>query len=99
MAAVLACGPGAALSHFSAGHLWGMCGSRGPIEVLRQSGGFHPKGHQGVRLHQTRRLEALPSMSWQEQLPPLDTPLTTIVSGRRALDLSSVDESQQQQQQ
>jgi len=57
MAAVLACGPGAVLSHFSAGNLWGMCGSRGPIEVLRQSGGFHPKGHCGVRLHQTRRLE------------------------------------------
>jgi hypothetical protein len=34
-----------------------MCGSREPIEVLRQSGGFHPKGHRGVRLHQTRRLE------------------------------------------
>lgn len=57
MAAVLACGPGAVLSHFSAGRLWGMCGSRGQIEVLRQSGGFHPKGHRGVRLHQTRRLE------------------------------------------
>jgi hypothetical protein len=57
MAAVLACGPGAVLSHFSAGHLWGMCGSYGSIEVLRQSGGFHPKGHRGVRLHQTRRLE------------------------------------------
>jgi len=37
MAAVLACGPGAVLSHFSAGHLWGMCGSYGSIEVLRQS--------------------------------------------------------------
>jgi len=36
-----------------------MCGSSGPIEVLRQSGGFKPEGHhQGVRLHQTRRLEA-----------------------------------------
>jgi very-short-patch-repair endonuclease len=57
MAAVLACGPGAVLSHFSAGHHWGICGSYGPIEVLRQSGGFHPHGHQGVRLHQTRRLE------------------------------------------
>jgi hypothetical protein len=33
-----------------------MCGSRGPIEVLRQSGGFNPEGHRGVRLHQTRRL-------------------------------------------
>jgi Protein of unknown function (DUF559) len=57
MAAVLACGPGAGLSHFSAGHLWGLCGSYGPIEVLRQSGGFKPQGHRGVRLHQTRRLE------------------------------------------
>ncbi len=56
MAAVLACGPGAVLSYFSAGHLWNMCGSRGPIEVLRQSGGFMPGGHRGVRLHQTRRL-------------------------------------------
>ncbi|HET7511012.1 MAG TPA: type IV toxin-antitoxin system AbiEi family antitoxin domain-containing protein [Solirubrobacterales bacterium] len=58
MAAVLACGPGAVLSHFSAGHLWNMCGSYGPIEVMRQSGGFHPKGHRGVKLHQTRRLES-----------------------------------------
>jgi very-short-patch-repair endonuclease len=57
MAAVLACGPGAVLSHFSAGRLWGMCGSYGEIEVLRQSGGFRPRGHRGVRLHQTRRLE------------------------------------------
>ncbi|HMI80693.1 MAG TPA: DUF559 domain-containing protein [Solirubrobacterales bacterium] len=59
MAAVLACGDGAVLSHFSAGHLWGICGSYGPIEVLRQSGGFKPDGHhRGVRLHQTRRLDA-----------------------------------------
>jgi hypothetical protein len=54
MAAVLACGPGAFLSHFSAGHLWNMCGSYGPVEVLRRSGGAR---HKGVRLHQTRRLE------------------------------------------
>ena len=57
MAAVLACGSGAVLSHFNGGHHWGICGSYGPIEVLRQSGGFHPKGHRGVKLHQTRRLE------------------------------------------
>jgi Protein of unknown function (DUF559) len=56
MAAVLACGSGAVLSHFHAGRLWGICGSHGQIEVLRQSGGFKPVGHQGVRLHQTRRL-------------------------------------------
>jgi len=56
MAAVLACGPGAVLSHFHAGRLWGICGSYGGIEVLRQSGGFKPDGHRGIRLHQTRRL-------------------------------------------
>lgn len=56
IAAVLACGPGAVLSHSSAGGLWGLCGSRGSIEVLRQSGGFRGAGHRGVRLHQTRRL-------------------------------------------
>lgn len=54
MGAVLACGPGAVLSHFSAGHLWNLCGSNGPVEVLRRSGGAT---HDGVRLHQTRRLE------------------------------------------
>lgn len=54
MAGVLACGPGAVLSHFSAGHLWGLCGSRGSVEVLRRSGGAK---HKGIRLHQTRRLE------------------------------------------
>lgn len=57
MAAVLACGPGAVLSHFSAGHLFHMCGSHRSIEVLRQSGGFTARGrHRDVRLHQTRRL-------------------------------------------
>jgi hypothetical protein len=54
MAAVLACGPGAVLSHFSAGQLWNLCGSPGPVEVLRRSGGAT---HRGLRLHQTRRLE------------------------------------------
>jgi hypothetical protein len=57
MAAVLACGRGAVLSHFSGGHHWGICGSYGPVEVLRRSGGLKPKSHEGVRLHQTRRLE------------------------------------------
>lgn len=58
MAAVLACGSGAVLSHFNAGCLWGICGSYGRIEVLRQAGGFKPEGHRGVRLHQTRRLHS-----------------------------------------
>lgn len=55
LAAVLACGPGAALSHMSAAHLWGIRGSRGRIEVVRRSG--HRRPH-GVWLHQTRSLPA-----------------------------------------
>jgi len=53
MAAVLACGPGAVLSHGTAAQLWGIRRSRKPIEVTRVSG--HRRPH-GVRLHQTRSL-------------------------------------------
>lgn len=55
MAAVLASGPGAVLSHASAMELWGIRESTGPIEVLRRSGGVHRR-RTGIRLHQTRRL-------------------------------------------
>jgi very-short-patch-repair endonuclease len=55
MAATLACGPGAVLSHGTAAQLWGIRGSRKPIEVTRVSG--HRRPH-GVRLHQTRSLPA-----------------------------------------
>lgn len=55
LAAVLACGPGAVLSHGSAAQLWDLRGSRGAIEVLRRSGGTR---HAGIRLHQTRSLDA-----------------------------------------
>lgn len=55
MAAVLACGPSAVLSHGSATHLWRIQRSRRPIEVSRVSGHLRP---HGVRLHQPR---ALPS--------------------------------------
>jgi len=53
MAATLACGPGAYLSHGSAAQLWGIRRSRRPHEVLRVSG--HRRPH-GVWLHQTRSL-------------------------------------------
>lgn len=54
LAAVLACGRTAALSHGSAAALWGLRAARpGEVEVLRRSGGGR---HDGVRIHQTRRL-------------------------------------------
>jgi hypothetical protein len=55
LAAVLASGSGAVLSHASALSLWGMRGSRGDVEVLRRSGGTHRR-RPGIRLHQTRSL-------------------------------------------
>ncbi|HET7484082.1 MAG TPA: DUF559 domain-containing protein [Solirubrobacterales bacterium] len=55
MAAVLASGPEAVLSHGSAMALWGMRGWRGPVEVLRRSGGAHA-GRPEIRVHQTRAL-------------------------------------------
>jgi Protein of unknown function (DUF559) len=55
MAAVLASGPQAVLSHASAMELWGMRRANGPIEVLRPSGGaWH--SHPEIRVHQTRSL-------------------------------------------
>jgi predicted transcriptional regulator of viral defense system len=53
MAAVLACGPNAYLSHGSAAQMWGLRGTRPPYEVIRTAG--HRRPH-GVRLHQTRSL-------------------------------------------
>lgn len=65
MAAVLVCGPGAVLSHGSAAQLWGLRGSRGPIEVLRGSGGAR---HAGIRVRQTRSLK-LDEMTEEAGIP------------------------------
>jgi len=53
MAATLACGPKAVLSHASAAQLWGIRRSRLPIGVIRVSG--HRSAH-GIRIHQPRFL-------------------------------------------
>jgi hypothetical protein len=55
MAAVLASGPGAVLSHGSALDLWEVRESHGHAEVLRLSGGPRYR-RTGIRLHQTRSL-------------------------------------------
>jgi transglutaminase-like putative cysteine protease len=46
---------------------------------------------------ETRSLERLPSLSWQEQLPPLNGPLTAIASRPRG-DILYEEQSEQQQQ-
>jgi transglutaminase-like putative cysteine protease len=47
---------------------------------------------------ETRELDRLPSLSWQEMLPPLSTPLTAIV-GRNRQEADEADIQVQQQQQ
>jgi hypothetical protein len=53
LAAVLACGEGALLSHGSAAALWGLVRSKGPVDVTSSHG---RTGREGIRLHQARIL-------------------------------------------
>jgi len=45
---------------------------------------------------ETRTLESLPSRTWQEQLPPLNVPLTAIVPRKRPLEEHQQEEQHQQ---
>jgi len=62
MAAVLAVGPGAALSHASAGVLWGMLGHRGPDSSRLVEPPIHvtvrgtSESRRGIRVHRSRTL-------------------------------------------
>ena len=55
LAAVLACGEGAALSHFAAAALWGMLPPRERIDVTTPARGGRAKRH-GIVLHRVRSL-------------------------------------------
>jgi transglutaminase-like putative cysteine protease len=69
-------------------------------DVPPNKGLFKGKADEAIRVRvETRTLQSLPSLSWQEQLPPLQAPLTEIVSGRRALGVMIEDDASQQQQQ
>jgi very-short-patch-repair endonuclease len=81
LAAALACGPGAVLSHGTAAQLWGIRGSRRPIEVTRVSG--HRRPH-GVRLHQTRLLA--PEHITREAGIPVTTVERTLLDTAARLD-------------
>jgi len=81
-AAVLACGPGAALSHHSAGAAWGVLRSGGArLDVLVRLGGRAPPG--GVRLHRSRVLAA-GDVTALDGLP-ITTPARTLLDLAAAL--------------
>jgi transglutaminase-like putative cysteine protease len=67
-------------------------------DVPPNKGTYRGKAQESISVRvETRALERLPSLSWQEQLPPLNVPLTAIVS--RPHGVGRPDEEFQQQQQ
>jgi very-short-patch-repair endonuclease len=77
MAALLACGPTAVLSHRSAAHLWGLLKYYGPIEVTAANTRRRP----GIIVHRHRLTESEITRHW-------DLPVTT--PARTLKDLASV---------
>ncbi len=68
-------------------------------DVPPNKGVFRGKATETISVRvQTRTLESLPSLSWQEQLPELQTPLIAIVGGGRGLERVLEDEPAHQQQ-
>ncbi len=67
-------------------------------DVPPNKGVYRGKAEESILVRvETRQLDALPSLSWQEQLPPLQTPLTAIVNVRRG-EVFHEDAPEQQQQ-
>ena len=65
-------------------------------DVPPNKGVFRGRGEESIFVRvETRELERLPALSWQEQLPPLNVPLTAIVSPPRG---ARQDDDMQQQQ-
>lgn len=54
LAAVLACGEGAVLSHTSAAALWGLVGARSVVDVTSPRGNQGRRRWRGIRLHRGR---------------------------------------------
>jgi very-short-patch-repair endonuclease len=76
MAAVLATGPGAALSHRSAAELWGFCSVRGDvIEISAAASCRHRR--PGIRVHRRTGIATLDFD--RHQNIPLTTPILTLV--------------------
>jgi very-short-patch-repair endonuclease len=87
MAAVLACGPDAVVSHWSAAEHWGLLKTRRSLIAISVAG--HRSGHKGVRVH---RLRALPP---NERTRRDRIPITTVP--RTLLDLAATGNTKQLQ--
>jgi very-short-patch-repair endonuclease len=89
LAAVLACGPGAVLSHRSAAALWGMRPqSSGPVEVTVPATGGRAQ-RPGLLIHRSTCLD--PSATTRREDIPVTTPARTISDLRRVLPSDQLD--------
>jgi transglutaminase-like putative cysteine protease len=67
-------------------------------DVPPNKGVYRGKAEESILVRvETRQLDTLPSLAWQEQLPPLQTPLTAIVNVRHG-EVFHEDAPEQQQQ-
>lgn len=87
VAALLACGNDAVLSHQTAGALWGIVDAATGVDVVVSSG--DPRGHAGIRVHRVRPLDAVDVR--RHQRLPITSPARTLmdlaaVLGDRALE-------------
>jgi hypothetical protein len=82
MAAVLACGPGAVISHRSAAALWGLLPTCPVVDVtIPRSGGLARRS--GIRLHRSRTLG--PGQTTRRRNIPLTSPIRTLADLRRSV--------------
>ncbi len=80
MAAVLACGPDAVLSHASAAALWQLLPQGGLVHVTVPHAG---RSREGIRVHRSQTL--FPSEVIRPEVIPVTTPSRTLVDLRRLL--------------
>jgi transglutaminase-like putative cysteine protease len=67
-------------------------------DVPPNKGIYRGKANESILVRvETRTRETLPSLSWQEQLPPLNVPLTAIAPARRIAETHEEEAGQQQQ--
>jgi len=94
MAAVLACGEGAVLSHRAAAALWGLLPPpRGPIDVtVKRRGGR--KNRPGIRIHRSSTLTQ-PQTTRRANIP-VTTPARTLLDLRRCVSPAELGRARRQ---
>jgi very-short-patch-repair endonuclease len=94
MAAVLAHGPGAALSHRSAAALWGMLGSQPGFPEVTVPGHSGRRRREGIRLH--RSISLHPAQTTLRMGIPVTTPARTLADLRQCATPDELREARRQ---